>query len=212
MPHDHDHLPARLADSHLMSLDIAHTEVRESVSQTHFGEALGFASRLYGRVSLRDMRSHTAIRMFIAALGLAVREARRDPETANAMCRKSSVKAKRLEVRVARLVAGRRRSRQDQIARWANAAAYIAHPPNGDAPPPDWRQAARYIGRRGGVRRLSNLYSHRASETDRSSAHGPRTVAGEAGFPGENTTQEWYTPPHVFRLRPAWAAFRCSAE
>src|SRR5438045_54357 len=105
----------------------------ESVSKTHFSEALAFAARLYGRVLLRDLRSHTAIRMFCGALAVAVREARRDPETANALCRKAGIKGKRLEVRVTRLIAGRRnRQRQDQIARWAHAAAYVAHPLNGD--------------------------------------------------------------------------------
>jgi hypothetical protein len=109
-----------------MPLDPATTVIRQSVSKTHFlSEALDFAGRLYARVGVRDMRSHTAIRMFVASL--AVREAQRDPQTANAACRKARIKSKRLEVRVARLITGRRnRIRQDQIYRWANAAAYVA--------------------------------------------------------------------------------------
>src|SRR5436853_21875 len=139
------------------------TPILESVSKTHFSEAFDLAARLYGRVLLRDVRSHTAVRMFCGALAAAVREARHDPETANAMCRKVGIKGKRLEVRVTRLIAGRRnRQSQDQIARWANAAAYVAHPLNGDVVPQDWREAARYITRRGGIRRLSNLYAQRA--------------------------------------------------
>lgn len=136
------------------------------VSKTHpFTDALGFAAKLYGRVLLRDMRSHASLRMFVSALAMAVREARRDPEIANAACRKVRIKAKRIEVRVTRLAAGRRNStRQDQTARWANAAAYVAHPPNGDEPPLDWRAAARYIAKRGGIRRISNLYANRAAE------------------------------------------------
>jgi hypothetical protein len=182
-----------------MPLDNAPTGVRENVSKTHldlhFAQSTAFARRLCGRVALRNMRSHFAIQMFIAALGLAVREARRNPEIANAACHKAGVKAKRLEVRIARLVVGKRiRARQDQIARWANAAAYIAHPPNGDVPPADWRDATRYIIRRGGLRRLSNLYAHRRDgKADRS--------ARQATFydePGENTTQEWYTPEYIF--------------
>jgi hypothetical protein len=129
--------------------------------------SLDLARPLYGRVAVRDWRSHHAIRMCVAQLGLAVREARRDPVAVNAACRKASIKGRRLEVRVVRLVAGRRmRSRSDQVPRWANAAAYIAHPPNGDEPPPTWRHAIRYINQRGGVRNLSNLYA--ASRTNSS--------------------------------------------
>src|SRR5229473_1279320 len=113
-------------------------------SQLH--ASLDFARRLFGRVAVRDWRSHHSIRMCVAQLGIAVREARRDPMAVNAACRKAGIKGRRLEVRVVRLVAGRRNShQQDQIARWANAAAYIAHPPNGDEPPLTWRQAIRYV-------------------------------------------------------------------
>jgi hypothetical protein len=143
------------------------------------------------------MRSHTAIRMFIGALGLAVREARRDPETANAACRKAGVKAKRLETRVTRLIAGRRnRERQDQIARWANAAAYIAHPPNGDVPPSDWREAARYVSRRGGVRRLSNLYAIYVEKG--LIEEGPDQLAGFYYHLADDAIDEWYTPRYIF--------------
>jgi hypothetical protein len=126
-------------------------------SQLH--DTLEFARRLFGRVAARDWWSHHAIRMYVAQLGLAVREARRDPAAANEACRKARIKGRRLEVRIVRLVAGRRvRSRSDQVPR-ANAAAYIAHSPNGDEPPPTWRHAIRYINRRGGVRNLSDLYA-----------------------------------------------------
>lgn len=154
--------------------------------------ALDFTSRLYARVALREMRSHTAIRMFVGGLGLAVREARRDPEMANDICRKAGIKARRLEVRVTRLIAGRRSPRrQDQIPRWANCAAYIAHPPNGDLPPADWRQAARYISRRGGLRRLSDLYACRVAE--REDTHGIYFRSDT-----ETPTADWYTPPYIF--------------
>ena len=46
--------------------------------------SLDLARRLYGRVAMRDWRSHHAIRMCVAQLGLAVREARRDPVAVNA--------------------------------------------------------------------------------------------------------------------------------
>jgi DNA N-6-adenine-methyltransferase (Dam) len=159
---------------------------------SHLEQALEFASRLYARVALREMRSHTAIRMFVGGLGVAVREARRDPETANAICRKAGVKARRLEVRVTRLIAGRRNPRkQDQIPRWANCAAYVAHPPNGDLPPADWRQAARYICRRGGLRRLSDLYACRRPEADDGHGIYYRSDA-------EDPTSEWFTPRYIF--------------
>src|SRR5205814_9082007 len=136
-------------------------------------------------------------------LAVAVREARRDPETANAMCRKLGIKGKRLEVRITRLIAGRRnRQRQDQIARWANVAAYVAHPLNGDGAPENWQEAARYITRRGGIRRLSNLYAQRrgasgiASAIDRKFL--PMDGVGFYDEPGENSTCEWFTPAYVF--------------
>jgi len=179
------------------------TPILESVSKTHFSEALSFAARLYGRVLLRDLRSHTTIRMFCGALAMALREARRDPESANAMCRNLGIKGKRLEVRVTRLIAGRRnRQRQDQIARWANAAAYVADPPNGDAAPDDWREATRYITRRGGIRRLSNLYSQRGRQergvTTIDRTFMPMDASGFYDEPGENSTCEWFTPAYVF--------------
>jgi hypothetical protein len=122
--------------------------------------------------------------MFVGGLGLAVREARRDPEMANDICRKAGIKARRREVRVTRLIAGSRNPRrQDQIPRWANCAAYIAHPPNGDVPPADWR--------RGGLRRLSDLYACRVMETD--DAHGIYFRSDP-----EISTADWYTPPYIF--------------
>jgi hypothetical protein len=165
-------------------------------SQLH--ETLELARRLFGRVAARDWRSHHAIRMCVAQLGLAVREARRDPVAANEACRKARIRARRLEVRVVRLVAGRRiGNRSDQIHRWANAAAYIAHPPNGDEPPPTWRHLIRYINRRGGVRKLSNLYASRATPAF--------CIDDNAGLyyhkaNEEETTCEWYTPKYIFDL------------
>jgi hypothetical protein len=151
----------------------------------------------------RDWRSYHAIRMYVAQLGLAVREARRDPVAVNAACQKAGIKGRRFEVRVVRLVAGRRiRSRSDQVPRWANAAAYIAHLPNGDEPPPTWRQAIRYINRRSGVRRLSNLYA--GSRTKSSvflSQINEDVIYCEGLFfrvDQDNTTTEWFTPKYIF--------------
>jgi hypothetical protein len=165
-------------------------------SQLH--EALEFARRLFGRAEARDWRSHHAIRMYVAQLGLVVREARRDPVAANEACRKAGIRARRLEVRAVRLVAGRRiHNRSDQTPRWANAAAYIAHPPNGDEPPPTWRHAIRYINRRGGVRKLSNLYASRATPAF--------CIDDNAGLyyhkaDEQSTTSEWYTPKYIFDI------------
>jgi hypothetical protein len=170
------------------------------VSKTHsLADALDFATRLYGRVVLRDLRSHAAIGMFCGALAVVVREARRDPETANAMCRSFGIKGRRLEVRVLRLIAGRgNRQRQDQIYRWANAAAYVALPLNGDDAPGDWREAARYIRRRGGIRRLSNLYAQRG-RLGAAIEHTFLSMDGTAYHVlGENSTCEWFTPAYVF--------------
>jgi hypothetical protein len=141
--------------------------------------------------------------MCVAQLGLAVREARRDPVAVNAACRKASIKGRRLEVRVVRLVVGRRmRSRSDQVPRWANAAAYIAHPPNGDQPPPTWRQAIRYINRRGAVRNLSNLYAgSRANSSPFLNSIDEDVVYGEGLYyriDEDDTTAEWFTPKYIF--------------
>lgn len=171
------------------------SDMAESVSTTHsLSVILDFASRLYGRVALREMRTHTAVRMFVAGLGLAVRAARQQPDVAKDICRKAGIKANRLEVRITRLIVGRRDPRhQDQVHRWANAAAYIAHPPNGDAPPSTWRDAYRYIGHRNGYRKLSDLYAKRAeSAAERASPH----VLYNA--PGASTTDQWLTPQYIF--------------
>jgi DNA N-6-adenine-methyltransferase Dam len=180
----------------------------ESVSKTHsFAGALDFASRLYAHVVLRDLRSHTAIRMFCGSLAIAVRAARREPETTNAMCRKLGIKGRRLEVRVTRLIAGRRNGqRQDQIARWANAAAYVARPLNGDEAPGDWREAARYIARRGGIRPLSNLYAQRTRGGAIDHTFLPMDGTAFYGVAGDNSTYEWFTPEYVF------IAFGCTFD
>jgi hypothetical protein len=180
------------------------TQGRETVSKTHnpapfpaadgLGEAIAFARRVYGRVGVREQRSHHAIRMFVASLALAVREARRDPESANAACKKAGIKGKRIEVRVARLVAGRRiPGRPDQTARWANCAAYLAHPPNGDEPPGSWREALRYVVRRGGVRCLSDLYAGSRPESLAERGHGIYYRRSDA-----DPTDECLTPKYVF--------------
>ena len=75
---------------------------------TELHDALELARRLFGRVAARDWRSHDAIRMYVAQLGLVVREARRNPVAANEACRKVGIKGRRLEVRMVRLVAGKR--------------------------------------------------------------------------------------------------------
>ena len=159
-----------------------------------FVQALELAQRLFSRVAARDWRSHRAIRMMIAALGIAVRHARYDPDITNSLCRKRGIKGKRLEVRVVRLVAGTRvGNRSDQVARWANAAAYVACPPNGDEPPPTWRDAIRYINRRGGMRNLSDLYGSRIG--------GFSSLAEGVGFYDSlaaDTTTEWFTPSFLF--------------
>jgi hypothetical protein len=174
----------------------------KSVSKTHFLDnnlsltnALEFATRLYGRVALGDLRSHHRLRTFIAGLGLAIREGRRDPERVNAACRKARIKGVRLEVRVARLVVGRSNPRKsNQIARWANAAAYVAHPPNGDVPPQMLRDALRYVVRRGGMRILSDLYSHRADEPTDPTYPGAFYYYARAG----DAHDGWCTPGYIF--------------
>lgn len=160
------------------------------------------ARRLYSRVAARDLRSHWAIRMLVAQLGIAVREARRDPEAANEICRKAPIKGRRLEVRIVRLVAGGRLvpGWADQVPRWANAAAYLAHPPNGDPPPVGLLAAIRYINKRGGVRHLSKPFRIAVANWQTTSFadngfHGDSGFWRGGGFydaTGERNTVEWY--------------------
>lgn len=158
-------------------------------------QALELAERLFSRVAARDWRSHRAIRMMVAALGIAIRHARRDPEVTTNLCRKRGIKGKRLEVRVVRLVAGKRvRNRSDQVARWANAAAYVACPPNGDEAPQTWRDAIRYINRRGGMRNLSDLYGSRIGGLPSPESEG----IGFYDSVAADTTTEWFTPGFLF--------------
>jgi hypothetical protein len=173
--------------------------VIKSVSPTHiaatarvnFEEELAFAVRLYGRINLRDVRSHRAVRTLIAQLGLVVRQARRDPETANAACRKAKIVGKRLEVRVTHLITGRRNGKPSTVIhRWANAACYIAEPLNGDEPPATWKAALRYINRRGGYRNLADLYAGKNPPENRS-IFGSYTCAPD-------THEQYITPLYIF--------------
>jgi hypothetical protein len=164
--------------------------------KTDFAEALALARKIHGRVAIREIRSHLTARLFVAALSIAVREARRDPEAVRLESIRSHIRAVRLEVRVTRLAVGRSPAKgQDQVARWANAAAYVAEPPNGDPPPPNWRAAVRYINRRGGMRRLSDLWSTRGT---------PEPPDDTARRPGgfydirRDPANEWYTSKFVF--------------
>jgi hypothetical protein len=170
--------------------------VIKSVSPTHFAlghfeEELAFAVRLYGRINIRDVRSHRAVRTFIAQLGLVVRQARRDPETANAACRKAKIVGKRLEVRVTHLITGRRNGKPSTVIhRWANAPRYIASPPNGDEPPPTWKAASRYINKRGGYRNLADLYAGKNPPENRS-------IFGSYSR-SPDTHEQYITPLYLF--------------
>ena|SRR4051812_10621525 len=88
------------------------------------------------------------------------------PDAADAACRQAKAKGKRREVRVARLVIGgaagaRCQEPPDRINRLAGSAAYAAAPLNGDPAPGNWKDAAKYISKRGGVRKLADLYAAR---------------------------------------------------
>lgn len=122
--------------------------------------ALNLAHRLYRRVRLRDIRSDRALRLFLAGAALLIREARQHPERFDRQCAEAEIKRgkKRLEVRAIRLAAN---DPGLYAPKWANAAAYIAQPPNGDPPPPTLRAAERYLRKRGNMRTLSNLYAAR---------------------------------------------------
>jgi hypothetical protein len=80
--------------------------------------------------------------------------------------------------------------------------AYIAHPPNGDDPPPTWRQAIRYINRRGGVRNLSNLYAGSRANTSPFRNRIDEDVVYSEGLyyriDEDDTTAEWFTPKYIF--------------
>jgi hypothetical protein len=122
--------------------------------------ALNLARRLYRRVRLRDIRSDRALRLFLAGAALLIREARQHPERFDQQCAEAGIKRgkKSLEVRAIRLAAN---DPGLHAPKWANAAAYIAMPPNGDLPPPTLRAAERYLRKRGGMRKLSNLFAAR---------------------------------------------------
>jgi hypothetical protein len=128
--------------------------------------ALNLARRLYRRVRLRDLRSDRALRLFLAGVALLIREALRRPERFDRLCAEAEIKRgkKRLEVRVIRLAAN---DPGLHAPKWANAAAYIAMPPNGDPPPPTLRAAERYLRKRGGMREVSDLYAaHRLPKSE----------------------------------------------
>jgi hypothetical protein len=171
--------------------------VNDSTSHFSFDESIAFARRLHGRLQLRNLRSYQAVRMYVAALGLVVREARRNREAAEAALKAARVRGRRFEVRVCRLVAGKWNTGGFDAV-WANAAGYIAHPCNGDPPPETWRDAIRYMDRRGGMRRLANLYASRGKKPEK-----PDDDVYRGWQPGFNWSgsgeQDWYTPPGLFK-------------
>jgi hypothetical protein len=122
--------------------------------------ALNLARRLYRRVRLRDIRSDRALRLFLAGAALLIREARQHPERFDQQCAEAGIKRgkKCLEVRAIRLAAN---DPGLHAPKWANAAGYVARPPNGDPPPPTLRAAERYLRKRGGMREVSDLYAAR---------------------------------------------------
>lgn len=105
---------------------------------------------------MREERKARTLRMFIASTALVVQAMKRDPEQARVECRKLGVKGRRPEMQALRLAAGDPGLREPK---WANAAAYVAQPPNGDGAPTTLREAARYMRERGGMRELSNLWT-----------------------------------------------------
>ncbi len=125
---------------------------------TDLSATLDVARRLYRKVRLREIRSDRALRLFLAGAGLLVREAHRHPRRFDEECKKARVRGgkKRPEVRAIRLAAN---DPGLHAPKWANAAAYIALPPNGDPPPPTLRAAERYLRKRGGMREISDLYA-----------------------------------------------------
>ena len=128
---------------------------------TVFAATLDVARRLYVRLSLRELRSDRALRLFLAGAALLIREAQRHPQRFDEECKKARVKGgkKRPEVRAIRLAAN---DPGLHAPKWANAAAYIALPPNGDPPPLTLRAAERYLRKRGNMRKVSDLYvAHR---------------------------------------------------
>jgi hypothetical protein len=136
--------------------DSAHSR-NDQDGSARLSAALNVARRLYRKVKLREIRSDRAVHLFVAAAGLLVREAHRHPERFDRQCAEAGIKPdkKRLEVRAVRLAA------EDpglRAPKWANAAAYIALPPNGDPPPPTLRAAERYLRKRHGMRKVSDLY------------------------------------------------------
>jgi hypothetical protein len=171
---------------------------REGVRNAHIAEstnnptpARALAERVYSRFAIREVRSHRGLRMFIAALALAIREARQNPERTNEDCRRAGIRAKRIEVRLCRLVIGRRNPlRQDRVHRWASAASYVSMPLNGETPPHTWRKAIRYIERRGvSIDNLARLYTGRGLLTDQ--GYWWARTADDCG-------NDWRTPKRIF--------------
>ena len=130
-----------------------------------FIDALGLARRAFDKVKLREVRSDRAIRLFLASTALLLREARRDPVRFNTECKTAGVKGgkRRVEVRAIRLAASDPALHQPK---WANCAAYLAAPPNGDPPPTTLLAAERYIRGRG-VSARSLISMHRTTSRKR---------------------------------------------
>jgi len=125
-----------------------------------FADKLALARRAHVSTSLRRLRSDFAHHVFVSTVALFIREARADPQRFAANLKTAEIrasKAKRTEVLALRLATNDPAYRDPKAA---NAAAYLACPPNGDPPPPTVRACVRYIRQtQNGLRGLSDLYA-----------------------------------------------------
>jgi len=138
----------------------------ENLDNPTFEAAEQRAHEAYQQLTLADQRRDQVLWEFIAFTAFLIREARRDPvrmmERAKAI---GLTRKTRGELKAVRVAAGLPKL-GDGEAHWANAAAYVAEPPNGDKPPETVEDAVDYIDSRGGVKKLSELWAHRKDEPD----------------------------------------------
>lgn len=123
--------------------------------------ALAAAQVAHLQVAAAQDHHDEKVHRFIASSALMMRAARREPEEYQAEQKRLGIKPrKNLREEMIAIRVGSKDPRLQQ-PHWANAAAYLAEPPNGDEPPVTVEAAVTYMKKRGGMKDLSALWSGR---------------------------------------------------
>jgi hypothetical protein len=144
----------------------AASETPQNVEVPQFARVLRAARRCYGEVSGAEDQHNVKVREFVARSAMVIQAAQDDPEAFREARKEARVKhrkGERGEVVAIRVAAGDPGLRQPK---WANSAAFVATPPDGDPSPESFESALAYLDKRGGMKNLSNLWTVHLKERE----------------------------------------------